>query len=46
VKFGTKSSPSEKRFSNHSARKTPVSKMKKANLARLSTAKVTDIYSL
>ena len=32
---------SEKRFSNHSARKTLVSKMKKANLDRLSTAKVT-----
>ena len=32
---------SEKRFSNHSARKTLVSKMKKANLERLSIAKVT-----
>ena len=32
---------SEKRFSNHSTRKTPVSKMKKANLERSSIAKVT-----
>ena len=32
---------SEKRFSNHNARKTPVSKMKKANLERSSIAKVT-----
>ena len=32
---------SEKRFSNHSARKTLVSKMKKANLERSSIAKVT-----
>ena len=31
---------SEKRFSNHSARKTVVSKMKKANLQRLAIAKV------
>ena len=32
---------SEKRFTNHSARKTLVSKMKKANLERSSIAKVT-----
>ena len=32
---------SEKRFSNHSARKTLVSKMKQANLERSSIAKVT-----
>ena len=32
---------SEKRFSNHSARKTLVSKLKKANLERSSIAKVT-----
>ena len=32
---------SEKRFSNHSARKTLVSKMMKANLERSSIAKVT-----
>ena len=37
---GTSLVTSEKRFSNHSARKTVVSKMKKANLQRLAIAKV------
>ena len=37
---GTSLVASEKRFSNHSARKTVVSKMKKANLQRLAIAKV------
>ena len=46
---GTSLETSEKRFSNHSARKTVVSKMKKANLERSAIAKVTghrDIRSL
>ncbi|CAH3150789.1 unnamed protein product, partial [Porites evermanni] len=38
---GTSFETSEKRFSNHSARKTVVSKMKKANLERSAIAKVT-----
>ena len=38
---GTSLETSEKRFSNHSARKTVVSKMKKANLERSAIAKVT-----
>ena len=38
---GTTLETSEKRFSNHSARKTVVNKMKKANLERSAIAKVT-----
>ena len=38
---GTSLETSEKRFFNHSARKTVVSKMKKANLERSAIAKVT-----
>lgn len=38
---GTSLESSDKKFSNHSARKTVVSKMKKANLERAAIAKVT-----
>ena len=43
---GTSLESSEKRFSNHSARKTLVNKMKKANLERSAIAKVTGHRSL
>ena len=39
--FETTLESSEKRFSNYSVRRTLVTKMKKANLERLSIAKVT-----
>ena len=38
---GTALETSEKRFSNHSARKAVVNKIKKANLERSAIAKVT-----